>query len=65
MAAFREGPAMANSRLYCRGNSGILALAVAVNEDNREYDAEGQLGLGLELARDWTWPLGELAHGGC
>ena len=65
MAAFQEAPAMANLRLHCRGNSGILALAVAVNRDNREYDAEGQLRLRLKPTRDGTWPLSELAHGGC
>jgi hypothetical protein len=42
-----------------------LALAVAVNRENREYDAEGQLRLRLKPTRDGTWPLSELAHGGC
>ena len=30
--------------------------------EHRRCDAEGQLGLWLELARAWTWPLGELAR---
>ena len=33
--------------------------------EHRRCDAEGQLGLWLELVRAWTLPLGELAHGGC